>query len=287
MSDDHMKSAKRVAAGRFNGQKAKGRKTAEGKSRSALNAVKHGLGAKRIVLANEAPEKFDRLLNIFFERFQPIDDVERELVIDVVIAKWRHRRACCIEAAMVDQQLAKDRPQQDLDYSLLTEDIRCALAYQAVERESGFISAVNRQTARVYREFRYAMKLLLEIQANRPAPAAPQNTGPNEGNEVPGEPPSVPEQSSAAPAPVPPPQNTYPNEGNQLAAKPVNAVQRIPHPAPACVPHATQEAPMSPLSHPGHIRGSGISSLNPDMRNLDPRTAGKLPGAANSHKAPL
>jgi hypothetical protein len=228
MSEDHTKSARRITAGRLNGQKAKGRKTPEGKSRSALNAVKHGLGAKRIVLANEAPEKFDRLLNIFFERFQPIDDVERELVIDVVIAKWRHRRACCIEAAMVDQQLAKDRPQQDLEYSVLTEDIRCALAYQAVERESGFISAVNRQTARVHREFRYAMKLLLEIQANRPAPAAPQNTVPNEGNKVPGEPPSAPHESSTARAPVPPPQNPYPNEGNEPGVDPANALQNKP-----------------------------------------------------------
>jgi hypothetical protein len=119
-----------IAPGRLNGPKAKGTKTPEGKSGYALNAVKHGLGAKRIVLANEVHRNFDRLLNVFFERFQPIDEVECELVTDIVMAKWRHRRACCIEAAMVDQQLAKDRPQQDLEYSVLTEDIRCALAYQ-------------------------------------------------------------------------------------------------------------------------------------------------------------
>jgi cysteine desulfurase len=211
MSGDRTKSAERVAAGRLNGPKAKGTKTPEGKSGYALNAVKHGLGAKRIVLANEVHRNFDRLLNVFFERFQPIDEVECELVTDIVMAKWRHRRACCIEAAMVDQQLAKDRPQQDLEYSVLTEDIRCALAYQAVERESGFISAVNRQTARVHREFRYAIKLLLEIQANRSAPAAPQNTVPNEGTKVPGEPP---------PHPLPSPQKTLPNEGNQVEPPP-------------------------------------------------------------------
>jgi hypothetical protein len=89
MSGDRTKSAERVAAGRLNGPKAKGTKTPEGKSGYALNAVKHGLGAKRIVLANEVRGNFDRLLNVFFERFQPIDEVECELVTDVVMAKWR------------------------------------------------------------------------------------------------------------------------------------------------------------------------------------------------------
>jgi hypothetical protein len=185
MPTDHIKSEKRVAAGHLNGLKAKGTKTPEGKSRSALNAVKHGLGAKRIVLANENFAEFERLMDMFMTRFQPVDGVEYELIADVVVAKWRHRRACGIEAAAVDLQLEKDRAQQDRDYIELSEDIRCALAYQAVERDTGFISAMNRHGARIYREFHNGMKLLVQMQANRPAPAPPQNTSPNERNEAP------------------------------------------------------------------------------------------------------
>jgi hypothetical protein len=238
MPTDHIKSEKRVAAGHLNGLKAKGTKTPEGKSRSALNAVKHGLGAKRIVLANENFAEFERLMDMFMTRFQPVDGVEYELIADVVVAKWRHRRACGIEAAAVDLQLEKDRPQQDRDYIELSEDIRCALAYQAVERETGFISAMNRHGARIYREFHNGMKLLVQMQANRPAPAPPQNTLPNEGNEDLPEPPSAGPELATESDPVSLATNTSPNEGNQAPCGPapddvpISQHTRSPQPEP-------------------------------------------------------
>jgi hypothetical protein len=238
MPSDHIKSEKRVAAGHLNGLKAKETKTPEGKSRSALNAVKHGLGAKRIVLANENFAEFERLMDMFMTRFQPVDGVEYELIADVVVAKWRHRRACGIEAAAVDLQLEKDRPQQDRDYIELSEDIRCALAYQAVERETGFISAMNRHGARIYREFHNGMKLLVQMQANRPAPAPPQNTLPNEGNEDPPEPPSAGPELATELDPVSLATNTSPNEGNQAPCGPapddvpISQHTRSPQPEP-------------------------------------------------------
>ena len=54
-----MVSDRQMEANKQNAQRSTGPCTADGKARVALNALKHGLTGKQIVLPDEDPEDFD------------------------------------------------------------------------------------------------------------------------------------------------------------------------------------------------------------------------------------
>src|ERR1700738_2676551 len=108
-----MATQAQIDAARRNGAKSNGPKTPEGKSISSMNAVRHGMTAKGILLTNEDPDAFNKHAAAYYEKFQPIDDVERDLVDEMVIAKWRQRRDWSNEAALFDLEM--DRQTQEVD----------------------------------------------------------------------------------------------------------------------------------------------------------------------------
>jgi hypothetical protein len=86
-------SSKRAEANRRNAQKSTGPKTAEGKERSRLNAVKHGLRAKTPVLPGEDPLALQSRMDAWMVDLQPRDEVERFLVGRAVQLSWQLDRA--------------------------------------------------------------------------------------------------------------------------------------------------------------------------------------------------
>ena len=86
----------RQIANRANAQKSTGPKTAEGKARSSLNAVKHGLAAQQLVLPNEDSEAYKAVVQVWIEALQPADTAEMALVERAAMADWRLKR--CIRA---------------------------------------------------------------------------------------------------------------------------------------------------------------------------------------------
>ena len=81
-----MRTEAQNQASRQNGGKSTGPKTPEGKAISSMNALRHGLTAKAILLTNENPEAYTKLADAYYEKFQPADDVERDLVDTMVIS---------------------------------------------------------------------------------------------------------------------------------------------------------------------------------------------------------
>ena len=106
-----MASAKQIAANRNNAQKSTGPKTSAGKDVAKLNAVKHGLHARNVVLRgqhdNERMREFQKLHQRYWDHYAPAGPVEEMLVERIVTTYWRLHRVLISErgeiALNVDQ----------------------------------------------------------------------------------------------------------------------------------------------------------------------------------------
>ncbi len=96
----------KVEANRRNAKKSTGPRSAAGKAKSSRNAVKHGLLAGRIVLADNAeedPQQFDLLLDGLRDDYQPQSTIETMLVERLAASFWRLRRAYRFEVETITQ----------------------------------------------------------------------------------------------------------------------------------------------------------------------------------------
>ena len=110
-----MNSQRKIDAARASGAKSRGPATPEGKAKCALNALKHGLTAKTVVLPIESEDAFNELHNALIAEFEPAAAVESLLVEEMAVAKWRSRRVWATESALYTlemdlqhEQIAKD-----------------------------------------------------------------------------------------------------------------------------------------------------------------------------------
>ncbi len=76
-----------------------GPRTPEGKARSSRNATCHAILARSLTLEGEVEEEFIELLDIYKQRFRPLDEVEERAIETMVNAEWRRRRLWTFEVA--------------------------------------------------------------------------------------------------------------------------------------------------------------------------------------------
>jgi hypothetical protein len=153
----------RAAASRRNGARSKGPRTAEGKARSSMNALKHGLTARRwMVLYDEDTEELDALIEVWAARFAPAEPCEALLVRRLAEADWRLRRASRIEFEMFDSYQYQDDDGHNPLALALIRDGHGANAFGNLLRYRGGAE----------REFHRLYKMLSEAKARREAEAA-------------------------------------------------------------------------------------------------------------------
>jgi hypothetical protein len=93
-----MATKRQIAANRRNAKKCTGPKTAEGKAASSMNALRHGLRARTVVLPDENREEFDQIHAGLQNQYQPQNPSEQYLVDQAAIAQWKLVRAEVFEA---------------------------------------------------------------------------------------------------------------------------------------------------------------------------------------------
>lgn len=103
---DHIGTlSKRAAANRRNARLSTGPRTEQGKSRSRLNAVKHGILTSALLTTGgqgaEDPAEFDELLFNLHTDLVPVGALEEMLVEKIAICHWRENRALRCEASMI------------------------------------------------------------------------------------------------------------------------------------------------------------------------------------------
>jgi hypothetical protein len=99
-----MTSPARIEANRRNAQKSTGPKTVEGKRRSCLNALDHGLRSEQVVLPTEDPSAFDAHLAAFVADWQPTTATRLHLVKRAAVATWRLDRCVRVETSRLSKR---------------------------------------------------------------------------------------------------------------------------------------------------------------------------------------
>src|SRR4051794_24440474 len=105
MMNDNEPLDARTLANRRNALKSTGPKTPEGKRRSSMNALKHGLTAKTAVLPGEDGAAFDDRLDAWFDEFQPEGASQVVSVEHAVHATWRLDRCAKVETARLEARV--------------------------------------------------------------------------------------------------------------------------------------------------------------------------------------
>jgi hypothetical protein len=97
-----MISEKQLEANRRNALKSTGPKTEEGKSRSRMNALCHGLTAAQAVLPHENEDDYEKLREGILESYAPENSADQALVEELVHAYWRLLRMHRVETQYWD-----------------------------------------------------------------------------------------------------------------------------------------------------------------------------------------
>jgi len=88
----------RAAASRANGSKSRGPKTPEGKARASMNALRHGLCAKKhLLLTDDSRAQFAALEAALLDDLAPQGALQTLLVHRLIAAAWRLQRADRLE----------------------------------------------------------------------------------------------------------------------------------------------------------------------------------------------
>jgi hypothetical protein len=158
---------------RANGAKSRGPKTPEGREKSSRNAVKHGFTSNSImVLDSESPDRFHEILNDFYATYQPAGAVEKDLVEEMVAARWRIRRMWSVETGLLNGEIHN----QETKIESPDSGVHLAAAFRTLADESHSLALNFRYASRLHRIYDSALKNLRELQQNRPPQPPEQET---------------------------------------------------------------------------------------------------------------
>lgn len=143
-----MTSNRKVAANRRNSLKSTGPRTLSGKAIACMNALKHGLCARKPLIPGESDADFTRHSTDLVNHLQPADPEQCLLVEQIVMASWQLKRVPLLEAGLLTAFMKKDGN----PFALPPE------AYQQLAR-------LDRHQACLQKTLDHAMKELRELQA--------------------------------------------------------------------------------------------------------------------------
>jgi hypothetical protein len=170
----------KASTSRANGAKSRGPITPAGKAKSARNALRHGLSARRVTLPEESEPAFRAFLQSYLDRFEPRDPVELELVHSMAVTRWRLRRCTLIDTNMFSNTLARSRDEADSYLDNMDDDERLAWTFKVMSDRTQCINLLVRYEGMLTRAYDRALRQLQEIRraAKTPTPERTQLSDP-------------------------------------------------------------------------------------------------------------
>ena len=149
----HSKPDHRAAINRANSRHSTGPRTPAGKQRSSLNALRHGLTSRTVVLPPEDLAAHRRLTQEFFGEYQPQGPTEKQLVQELAATAWRLNRIPALEADLLARATAPPTAESAIAFDIV--DALRAIANLGVYAD------------RLSRQFHKTLEQLRRIQAER------------------------------------------------------------------------------------------------------------------------
>jgi hypothetical protein len=167
-----MSSRQKRKQARLNGAKAAGTKSPAGIQRSSVNALKHGLTSKAIVLTNESQTCFDELHLTYVQDFSPQSGVEMDLIDQMVASQWRLRRIWRMQNAALDLKMDMQEAEIKQKFHQIDQPTRLAVAFTAMANEERSLDVLLRYETAYTRMYQRAMSTLMRLRCERAALAS-------------------------------------------------------------------------------------------------------------------
>jgi len=159
-------STNRTNINRANSQYSTGPKSEAGKSRSSQNALRHGLTAQSVVMANENLADYRAHLKSFADEYQPQGATEAQLVQTLADTSWRHNRVAFLEAQLLTMSTAPPRESSKWPSQ---EALRARFAAETLVSQSKALANLSLHSQRLSREFERTVAQLRKLQETRRA----------------------------------------------------------------------------------------------------------------------
>jgi hypothetical protein len=157
-------STDRNAINRANAQHSTGPKTAAGKTRSSLNALRHGLTGQLVVMPTEDLQAYQRHLESFTDEYHPKGATEAHLVQALADTSWHLNRVAALEANLLTLAAARE-PNPLSDAPAQVQDAMAIVA--ALESQAKALSNLSLHSQRLSRQFERTAAQLRELQKTR------------------------------------------------------------------------------------------------------------------------
>jgi hypothetical protein len=153
-----------MEANRRNAQKSTGPRTEAGKKISSLNAMRHGLSSRVVVLPSEDLDAYQKFSTDYLVSLAPETFPESQCAQTIIDTQWRLNRVRSIEEGML--ALGHQTPAGDLDWG--HPQIHAAMTASAVflENSQAFVN-LSMHEQRLYRILTAATKSLEEMKTKR------------------------------------------------------------------------------------------------------------------------
>jgi hypothetical protein len=157
---------RRLAANRANAQRSTGPRTAQGKAKSSLNAVKTGLTGRTILLPSEDVARYRAHVERFRRELQPVGELETNLVQSLADTQWRLNRIPGLESGIL--ALGRKRCAPDLFAEEKNPAIReMLLEAHVFNTEAAALKNLYLQESRLRRQYTRDLRELDKLRAER------------------------------------------------------------------------------------------------------------------------
>ena len=162
-----MRTEKQTNANRQNAKKSSGPRTPKGKTRTAQNALKHGLLAQDSVIPSEEAADFDNHLTAIEDSYLPRNRVEKEIVRQIADVMWRMQRLSRIESAAIAASIERTRDVQKRLYPDRMKEGHegeVQLLGTSMLNASKFLNNLARYDGHLSRRFFRSVELMMSIR---------------------------------------------------------------------------------------------------------------------------